>query len=106
MPDNQDQIIEIAREISLRQQSRSARIKRQLGQIEAQKAKLEAELQAANLADERLVRFVPIRGGNLQCARCWIERETVSDLRSMGSGIGRSGIFRCNTCDETLALPI
>jgi hypothetical protein len=106
MPDNSKQMIEIAQEISFRQQSRAARIKRQLAQLEAQKAKLEVEWHAANLAHERLGRFVPIRGGNLQCARCWIEHETISDLRSIGGGSGRTDIFRCNTCDETFALPI
>jgi hypothetical protein len=45
-----------------------------------------------------------MRAGNLQCARCWIEHETVSDLRPVGGGVGSTDIFRCSACGESFAL--
>ena len=47
MPDKPEQIIKIAKEISLGQRSRAARIKRQLAQIEMQQAKLQTEWNGA-----------------------------------------------------------
>ena len=49
MRDKPEQITEIGKEISFRQRSRAARIKRQLVQIEAQKAKLQTEWNEANI---------------------------------------------------------
>jgi len=104
MTDKSSQITEIAKEIALRQQSRAADIQRELAKIEAEKAKLQSEFHAVNFSHERLGRFSPIRGMQLQCPRCWINHEAISSLRSIGGGDKTTDIFRCNTCDETFAL--
>ena len=102
--DQQSQLIEIAEDIALSRQYRAADIERELAKIEAQKAKLQAEFHTANLAHERLSRFVPILGGDLQCPRCWINHETRAALRAIGGGAKQIDNFRCNTCNETFAL--
>ena len=102
--DHQSQLIELSKEIALRNQFRATQIERELAEIEAQKAKLQGELHTANVAHERLSRFVPIRWGDLQCPSCWANHETRSSLRPIGAGDEKTDNFRCNTCDETFAL--
>jgi hypothetical protein len=104
MTNTKAQIVKIATEIARHQESRTAQLKHELKAIEAKKAKLQTELHAMNLAQERLGRFVPVRGGKLHCPRCWMNHETISDLRSVGGGDKNTDNFRCNICDETFAL--
>ncbi len=97
------QLTEIANEIAFSYQGRSAQIERELAEIETQKLKLQAESHAAHLAHERLGRFVPIIGGNLQCPRCWADDKTAI-LYGTAHGTGHIDTFRCRTCDSEFAL--
>ncbi len=98
------QLFEIAYEIALSHEGRTAQIERELAEIEGQKAKLQAQLNAAHLAHERLSRFVPVLGSDLQCPRCWIDHETRSILYGTAHGTRGTDTFRCHACDLELSL--
>jgi hypothetical protein len=69
------------------------------------KVEIEARLQIANHALERLGSFVSIRGNDLQCPRCWITNEVIANLRP-ASGSDSAQQFRCETCKSDFNLQI
>lgn len=100
------QLTDLAQEIATNASGRAAALQHELLQIETRKGEVEAQLHAANLAYERLSSFVPVRGGNLQCPRCWIDRETVASLRPVGGGTRGLDIFECTNCYAQLTLHV
>ena len=82
-----DQLIDIATELAMDAKDNVADLQRKLSAVEAAKLEIEARLDTANHALERLSSFVSIRGSNLQCPRCWINNEVIATLRP---GIGGS----------------
>jgi DNA-directed RNA polymerase subunit M/transcription elongation factor TFIIS len=98
-----DQIHEVAVRLATYGQSRAAALKQELLKVEARKRELEAQLHVAKFAHQRLRDFVPTRGSEFQCPRCWIEHETLSALRPTSRGTGNE-IFECDTCQYEFVL--
>jgi len=74
--------------------------------IETRLHEIEAQLHAANLALDRLNRFVPLRGADLQCPRCWVASETASTLIARDGGTMRQDFYRCRICGHEMALQV
>jgi hypothetical protein len=77
-----------------------ADLQRKLSAVEAAKLEIEARLDTANHALERLSSFVSIRGSDLQRPRCWIENEVIAILRPASGGPSGHDNFRCETCKK------
>jgi transposase-like protein len=101
-----DQLIEIATELAMDTKDNVADLRRKLSAVEAAKLEIEARLDTANHALERLSSFVSIRGSDLQCPRCWIENEVIAILRPASGGPGGHDNFRCETCKSEFNLQI
>jgi hypothetical protein len=92
------EIVQQAQILATHAASRAAALEHELAEMEKRKGELQSQLHAAHLAHKRLGRFVPERGGELQCPRCWIDHGIFATLRPIGSGTARHDIFRCNAC--------
>jgi len=101
-----DQLIEIATELAMDAKDDTADLQRKLSAVEAAKLQIEARLEAAHHALERLSSFVSIRGSDLQCPRCWINNEAIATLRPASDGPGGHDNFRCETCKSDFNLQI
>jgi len=98
-----DQICEVAVRLAKYAQTHATALQKELV-LEARKRELEAQLHIAKFGFERLQDFVPMRGTDFQCPRCWIEQETISTLQPASRGTGKSHTFGCNTCMFEFAL--
>jgi transposase-like protein len=101
-----DQLIEIATELAVDAKDNVADLQRKLSAVEAAKLEIEARLETANHALERLSSFVSIRGGDLQCPRCWINNKVIATLRPASDGPSGHDKFRCETCKSEFNLQI
>ena len=81
-----DQLIEIATELAMDAKDNVADLQRKLSAVEAAKLQIEAHLETATHALERLSSFVSMRGSDLQCPRCWINTEVIASLRPASGG--------------------
>jgi hypothetical protein len=81
-----DQLIEIATELALDAKEDVADLQRKLAAVQTAKIEIEARLNIAKHALERLSSFVLIRGSDLQCPRCWINTEVIASLRPASGG--------------------
>jgi DNA repair exonuclease SbcCD ATPase subunit len=99
-----DQIREIARGLVQQAQHRAAALERELKAIETRKHEINTQLRSAQVAHDRLRSFVPIRAGDLQCPRCWVEHKTTASLRAVGGGTTHIDNFRCNSCQRDFPL--
>jgi len=100
----EDQIREIARSLAQQAQYRAAALEREPKAIETRKREIQTQLRTAQLAHDRLRSFVPMRGDDLQCPRCWIEHKTTASLRAVGGGTTHIDNFRCNRCQRDFPL--
>ena len=79
-------------------QGRIEGIKSELAEASAREAKAKEELKLAQSAAGRVDSFQPQNaGGMYQCPRCWVEDETMSDLKPINSETN-ADCFRCNAC--------
>jgi transposase-like protein len=101
-----DQLIEIATELAMDAKDNVAELQRKLSAVETAKLEIEARLNTANHALERLSSFVSIRGSDLQCPRCWISNEVIASLRPASGGPSAHDNFRCETCKSDFNLQI
>ena len=62
-------------------------------------AETQAQLDAAQLAYQRLAQFEPVIGGTLQCPGCWIGYGSHAPLVAVpGVSPGAPDVFRCSGC--------
>jgi transposase-like protein len=99
-----NQLIEIATELAMDAKDNVAGLQHKLSAIETAKVEIEGRLHIANHALQRLSSFVSVRGGDLQCPRCWINNEVTASLRPANGGSGNG--FRCETCKSNFNLQI
>jgi hypothetical protein len=99
-----DQMREVAVRLAKYAQSRAVALEHELLEVEARKREIEAQLDAAKFAHQRLKDFIPMRAGGFQCPGCWIERETISALRPTCGGTDKKDIFKCDTCNYEFPL--
>jgi hypothetical protein len=99
------QLYETAGRLAKYAQSSAAALEEERLQIEMRKREVEAQLDAANFAHKRLANFVPIRGGDFQCPRCWIDHGTASNLQTTAKNRSSTENFRCGTRHFESSLP-
>lgn len=91
------ELIAEAARVAERCQARATALERELQEIKARKAKIEAELQAATIYHRRFFDFHPEIGRDLQCPQCWV----CDGIRSRlvpGIGTDRDDIYTCDAC--------
>jgi hypothetical protein len=100
-------IRKIASQMASDADNRAMGLKRQLAELEVQIVQVETQLNAANLAYERLTRFEPELSGSLQCPGCWIDHETRSDMGAIpAANPSKDDAFRCHRCGLDLCFPL
>jgi DNA-directed RNA polymerase subunit M/transcription elongation factor TFIIS len=99
-----DKLYETAVRLAKYAQSSAAALEEELLQLEMRKREVEAQLDAANLAHQRLADFFPIRGADFQCPRCWIDHGTVSNLQMTAKNTSSTENYRCGTCHFEFSL--
>jgi hypothetical protein len=97
-------ISELTREIADHFQARASALQQELLQIESRKREIEAELAAANLTHDRLLRFQETIGGKLQCPSCWVCDEIRSSL-TLIPGTGGEDFLQCDICHLEFSIP-
>ena len=73
-------------------------------EIERRKAQIKAQLEAARVAQKRVLNFRPCIGTDFQCPRCWIVTEVGSPLRPVPSSTS-DDIMRCQACGLDVIIP-
>ena len=101
-----DQRIDVATELAMDAKDNVADLQRKISAVEAAKLEIEARLDTANHALERLSSFVSIRGSDLQCPRCWIKTEVIATLRPAIGGPSGHDNLRCEICKSEFNLQI
>ena len=97
---------DVAEQIVQRSKNRTPKLQRELSEIEARKAEVEALLNSANLARQRLAIFQVKIGADYQCPICWIEREVRAPIRSIGAGTDNEDLFRCSVCGTDFSVSV
>jgi len=93
-----EQLIEIATELAMDVKGEVATLQRRLAELENRKLEIEARLDAAKYALQRLSSFVSVRGTEFQCPRCWILNEAIASLRPIDGETKDQDSFRCIVC--------
>jgi len=91
------ELIAEAARLAERCQARVPALERELREIKARAAKIEAELQAATIYHQRFFDFQPEIGRDLQCPQCWV-RDGIRSRLVPGTGTDRDDIYRCAAC--------
>jgi hypothetical protein len=86
-----------ALEVANNIQERTLALKRELVQIKTREMHIEAQLEQAHLAHQRLFNYRPTLGPDYQCPRCWIANEKSFPLKPIPSA-DSSDHFRCTGC--------
>lgn len=89
------ELLEIADELTQNAQAQADALQAELCEIEAKKRDVEAKLDAAKGALNRLARFEPEFGEHLQCPHCWFANGRWSTLNAIGGGTQNRDFFRC-----------
>jgi hypothetical protein len=98
-------LTEEAAEAALALKSRARSLEAELLDIEKRKAEIEAKLDAARRAQQRLFDYHPRMGRYFQCPRCWIQNEVRATLSPV-PGTGEEDIMRCQTCNADWVIPL
>src|ERR1700677_4990895 len=72
-------------------------LERQKAEIQKKLASIQADLDATNLAVDRLATFNPTIAVWGQCPSCWLHKGIHSNLTESAS-FGSHDVFRCDTC--------
>jgi hypothetical protein len=100
-------IRKVASQIASEADNRATALRRKLAESEVQIVQVETQLNTANLAYERLTRFEPELSDSLQRPRCWIDRETRSDMGAIpAANPSKDDAFRCHRCGFDLSFPL
>ncbi|MBM3545968.1 MAG: hypothetical protein FJX54_03365 [Alphaproteobacteria bacterium] len=81
------------------------RLKKELEDIKARQAEIEAQLSTADIAHQRAMSFPGQIGADYACPDCWVSGRRGATMRAIGGGGRREDRFRCNSCDQVFALP-
>jgi hypothetical protein len=99
-----EQLIEIATELAMDVKGEVATLQRRLAELENRKLEIEARLDAAKYALQRLSSVVSVRGTEFQCPRCWILNEAIASLRPIDGETKDQDSFRCIVCESEFGL--
>lgn len=92
------EIKQMATRFAVSLHGRTTQLQAELAEVEARKAKIQAQLDVARLSENRLMRFEPQVGRDFQCPRCWIENEKRSVLSPMKGGTRLEDFWQCSAC--------
>lgn len=101
-------IREIALQIAQSSQAQTTRLQNEFVDLEAKKIEIEAKLQTAKFALDRLSNFQISDGRDYFCPWCAVLNDTRSKFYSIPGPDGadpNSDFFRCQTCREILEVP-
>lgn len=88
---------------ALRLEVKDRTLQRELTNIEARKAEIQAVRDKIGGASERAVNFRAKLGTNFQCPCCWIENEVGSTIAPI-EGDETTDRFLCATCGQQFAV--
>jgi hypothetical protein len=80
-------------------QRRSIELEKELLAMKLKKAELEAHLDAAHLAVQRLDNFRVTIGGDYQCPRCWVAHGVEATIIPQPSDTSLD-VFMCRNCHD------
>ena len=87
------EIKQIATRFAVGLHQRATQLQTELAEVEARKAALQTELDAARLSQQRLMNFEPQIGRDFQCPRCWVQHEKRSVLSPDWGRDGARGLL-------------
>lgn len=79
-------------------------LEREQAGVEQRIAEIKAQLEAARVAQKRLLNYQPSIGTDFQCPRCWVVNEIRADVRPIPSQTS-DDIMRCGTCGADIVIP-
>jgi hypothetical protein len=94
----QGELKQVARQLADSAKVRLARIEEEIAEIEERKAQLLSEREAVRNAAERALNFLPMRGIDYQCPRCWINHKTRAMMEPILSQKPKEDVLRCIQC--------
>jgi hypothetical protein len=97
-------LTEIAAQLKERSEARAAALQHELQELEARKAVIQADLELADNARDRLKRYRPKTGGEDICPYCWMKHERQPALYAIGGGTPHEDHFRCSECRQQIAV--
>ena len=103
MADTEKQIIAFAVERANNTMQRISGLEREKLGLKEQLVAVQAKLDSANGAVDRLKTFRPTLGGVLQCPYCWIDSSLQAPLTPQGSGTAQDW-YVCNVCHSELPI--
>jgi hypothetical protein len=102
-----NQISQLAREIATRLQNQKAAVEAEFQVTQLKLAEIQAKLDAAKVAHNRLANFKVERGADYNCPRCHIMDGADGILSAKNHPVGATDItanlFRCNKCPLELS---
>lgn len=91
-------LIQEASRVSANARYRAEGLQIEKRNLETRLSQIQAQLDAADFALDRLNSYRPIIGDDLQCFRCWMETGRQSVLSPIGGGTTKEDLYRCHTC--------
>jgi hypothetical protein len=95
---------QIAREVADANVDRILAFEKEKLELDARQRELQAKLDAANLANDRLVEYEPRTKGDYMCPKCPINSGIAARLKPI-DGTDRLDRFRCEVCREVFEFP-
>ena len=95
-----------AQDAAAQTSERIAQLDRDIGELEKQKAKVEASRQMARGALHRLSNYPVTNGGSYLCPMCWVNEGKMSPLNPFSPpNPSRDDFFRCRMCHYEAVIP-
>lgn len=98
MADFGSQLAQIAIQISNGFRHRKRSLEKERTNLKLSLDQIEADLEAADLAIDRIHSFRPNMGGDLRCPQCWIRQGVETALTPVASHTGDWDDFTCRVC--------
>ena len=97
-------LIRLATARAEERKSRKAELEEEKVDLERRLTEINALLDEANLSAKRVYSFEPVTGGELQCPKCWIDKEVKSPMRPKAGESADDDVFTCRSCGNRLVI--
>ena len=101
-----DELERIAKDRAAGAKHRAAQLKREIADLERTTAEKKTQLEAANLAPDRLANYSARIGIDYRCPLCWMDHGRHATLRPIGGGTDMEDFFRCNSCKQEYGISV
>jgi hypothetical protein len=98
-----ERIKQIAIQITIDFKEQTLGLIPELEKIKRREAAIKAQLDAANLCDDRLSNFQSDNGRDFFCPRCWVQSGKQSKLTTIPSETDEDSL-RCRTCNSKFSV--